>query len=24
MPARDSIHEAVKEAVIKDGWEVTD
>ena len=24
MPARDSIHDAVKEAVIKDGWEVTD
>ncbi len=24
MPARDSIHETVKEAVIKDGWEVTD
>ncbi|MFN9059323.1 MAG: element excision factor XisH family protein, partial [Pseudanabaena sp.] len=24
MPARDSIHETVKEAVIKDGWEITD
>jgi len=24
MPARDSIHEIVKEAVIKDGWEITD
>jgi hypothetical protein len=24
LPARDSIHETVKEAVIKDGWEVTD
>ncbi len=24
MPARDAIHETVKEAVIKDGWEVTD
>lgn len=23
MPARDSIHETVKEAVIKDGWEIT-
>ncbi|MBD2472365.1 XisH family protein [Nostoc sp. FACHB-145] len=23
MPARDSIHEIVKEAVIKDGWEIT-
>jgi hypothetical protein len=24
LPARDSIHETVKEAVIKDGWEITD
>jgi len=24
MPARDSIHEVVKEAIIKDGWEITD
>ncbi|MDF5724029.1 MAG: XisH family protein [Rhizonema sp. PD37] len=24
MPAKDSIHETVKEAVIKDGWEITD
>ncbi|MFN5854894.1 MAG: XisH family protein [Pseudanabaenaceae cyanobacterium] len=24
MPARDTIHETVKEAVIKDGWEITD
>jgi hypothetical protein len=24
LPARDTIHETVKEAVIKDGWEITD
>ncbi len=24
VPARDSIHETVKEAIIKDGWEITD
>lgn len=24
MPVRDSIHETVKEAIIKDGWEITD
>jgi len=24
LPARDYIHETVKEAVIKDGWEITD
>jgi XisH protein len=24
LPARDSIHETVKDAVIKDGWEITD
>jgi hypothetical protein len=24
MPARDSIHEVVKEAIIKDGWEITE
>ena len=23
MPAKDSIHETVKEVVIKDGWEIT-
>jgi len=24
LPARDSIHETVKEEIIKDGWEITD
>jgi hypothetical protein len=24
LPVRDSIHETVKEAIIKDGWEITD
>ncbi|NET01454.1 MAG: fatty-acid synthase [Sphaerospermopsis sp. SIO1G2] len=24
MPAKDTIHEIVKEAIIKDGWEITD
>ena len=24
MPARDSIHEIVKQAIIKDGWNITD
>nr|WP_236117025.1 XisH family protein [Hassalia byssoidea] len=24
MPARDTIHEIVKQAIIKDGWNITD